>query len=90
MSAFPLPPDGSGPPPRPCDAPGCTEPAVLQWTRLASPAELSNLTVPAGESTVRLAVFGCAGHALPLEPAALLHEATCPWPAPCTCTGGAA
>lgn len=76
----------SVPPVRLCTAGGCEEPAVLQWGRLATAAELAGLTLPAGETTVRIAVFGCQTHALDLESAALLHQASCSWPAPCSCT----
>lgn len=85
----PLP--ASGPPPRLCSAPACTGPAVLQWQRLATQAELAQITLPQGETSAHIAVFGCQTHTLDLESAAHLHLATCTWPSPCTClTAGAA
>ena len=68
----PLP--ASGPPPRLCSAPACTGPAVLQWQRLATQAELAQITLPQGETSAHIAVFGCQ-----------MHLATCTWPSPCTC-----
>ena len=75
----------TGPPPRECGAPGCTDAAVLQWQRLATAAELAQISLPPGETSVRIAVFGCQTHTLDLESAAHLHLATCTWPAPCAC-----
>jgi len=72
---------------RPCSATGCTGAAVLQWQRLATDAELTAITLASEETTARIAVFGCDQHALDLESAARLHNADCPWPAPCTCAG---
>ena len=82
-----LPPAPAATPPvRPCDAAGCSGPAVLQWQRLATEAELTQITPP-GQAVARIAVFGCETHALDLEAAARLHNADCPWPSPCTCPG---
>lgn len=74
-----------GPPPRQCSAPACTGPAVLQWQRLATNAELTQITLPPGEASARIAVFGCETHTLDLDSAAYLHLAACTWPSPCTC-----
>lgn len=74
-----------GPPSRQCSASACTGPAVLQWQRLATEAELAHITLPPGEITARIAVFGCETHALDLESAAQLHLASCNWPSPCIC-----
>ena len=74
-----------GPPPRQCSAPACTELAVLQWQRVATDAELAQITLPPGETTANVAVFGCETHAMSLDSAAYLHLATCTWPAPCSC-----
>lgn len=75
------------PPARPCRAPGCTAPAVLQWQRLATEAELARITLARGETSAQMAVFGCADHAMGLEAAARIHQADCLWPSPCACPG---
>jgi len=63
---------------------------VLQWQRVATAAELAQITLPPWETTATVAVFGCETHAMDLNSAAYLHLATCTWPAPCTClTAGA-
>jgi hypothetical protein len=77
-----------GPPPRPCSAPSCTGMAVLQWQRVATAAELAQITLPPGKTSATVAVFGCATHAMDLNAAAYLHLATCTWTAPCTCLSG--
>ncbi len=79
-----------GPPPRQCSAPACTAPAVLQWQRIVTDAELAQITLPPGETTANVAVFGCDTHAMSLDSAAYLHLATCTWPGPCTCLTPAA
>jgi hypothetical protein len=79
-----------GPPPRQCSAVACTGAAVLQWQRVATAAELAQITLPAGDISARIAVFGCEPHALDLESAARLHLASCTWPAPCTCVADGA
>lgn len=80
-----------GPPPRPCSTTTCTGAAVLQWQRVATAAELAQITLPPGETSANVAVFGCETHAMDLNSAAYLHLATCTWPNPCTClnTGAA-
>jgi len=73
------------PPPRQCSAPACTALAVLQWQRVATAAELAQITLPPWEATANVAVFGCETHAMDLNSAAYLQLATCTWPNPCTC-----
>jgi hypothetical protein len=58
---------------------------MLQWQRLATDAELTQISLPPPETSARIAVFGCEQHALDLESAASLHSAACTWPAPCAC-----
>ncbi|WP_194923188.1 hypothetical protein [Catenulispora pinisilvae] len=63
---------------------------MLQWQRIVTDAELAQITLPPGETTANVAVFGCDTHAMSLDSAAYLHLATCTWPGPCTCLTPAA
>lgn len=87
--------DAPRPPGPPCGA--CGQPAVVQWTRRPTDAELDTLRagLPQAEAeaitaaTVTVAARSCPLHAITPALAARTHAATCAAPAlaqGCTCT----
>lgn len=76
-----------------CSASGCGQPAVLQWNRYMTAAELASAqsfdatlsaNITAANSFIQ--VCACATHQLPLSAACMTHQSTCSAPPSCDCT----
>lgn len=71
----------------------CGRPATQGWQRFATDAELAQAkadpntpSVLPHETSALIQVLACDKHALPLDLAARVHDATCPAPPTCPCS----
>jgi hypothetical protein len=75
-------------PPETCDVEVCDGQPALLWQRYLTPQEYAQLMLtPLApiDGIARIAVRGCAGHAMPEHKAHFTHRPDCPWPSECAC-----